>query len=165
MAESRYQVGVELSISFSLGWNFLSIAGTWGWTLKLSHISPIIWSHISSCQGGNGRNRNVPTKTRSHRHLEECLLCWRNSHSQANIRYIFVLNLYSTQNYVRHRKQAYIMFISYYIMIYNQTILQLLIAIKPQACDKYVPSSDYYGWGRLNCSIAHDIIRNVRQKK
>ena len=72
------------------------------------HIFTNTWPNIFYLQGGNGRNRNVPTKTRSHRHLEECLLCWRNSHSQANIRYIFVLNLYSTQNYVRHRKQAYI---------------------------------------------------------
>ena len=57
------------------------------------------------------------------------------------------------------------MFILCYIMIYNETILHLLIAINPQACDKYVPSSDYYGRGRLNCSIAHDINRSMRQKK
>ena len=44
MAESRYQVGVdvELSISFSLGRKFLGLAGIVGRTLKLSHISPII---------------------------------------------------------------------------------------------------------------------------
>ena len=57
------------------------------------------------------------------------------------------------------------MFILYSIMIYNETILHLLIAINPQACDKYVPSSDYYGRGRFNCSIAHDINRSMRQKK